>query len=411
LFDIDRTNCYLNRMTIIEQSYRMRIIYVRLGILAAGLFVVGTNAFVIAGVLPAIAASLHVSTSAVSYSITFYAIVVAIASPAISILLARLSRTRLMSAGLILIAIGTAVAALAPTLDLFNLGRIVAAFGGAALVPAATAAAPAIMPVERRGRALAIAGLGFTLATAIGSPLGTALASIGGWRLPLLVLAGLALILAAAVAIVVRDIPVGAATSVARRFALLKDSRVLLALVATLLLTAGFNIVYIFSSAVTHEATGGSGTLLAVLLLIYGVGGVLGTTLAGRVTDRLGARATATAALAIEALVLVVLPLVAHSFVPVAVCFAIWGVAAFGAVVPVQHRLVSIDSASAPIALSWYSTAMYIGIAVAPVAGAIALSGGADIVPIAGALTAALALVAFQLGYLGSSRKAVVQPA
>jgi predicted MFS family arabinose efflux permease len=386
-------------MTDLELSYSPRVVYGRLAILAAGLFVVGTNAFVIAGVLPEIATSLRVSPSAVSYSITVYAVIVALASPAISISARRMSRTHLMAGGLVLIAAGMAIASLAATLEVFTAGRILAALGGAALVPAATAAAPAIMAPSQRGRALAIAGLGFTLATAVGSPLGTALAAVGGWRLPLLVLAALALALAFAVWAGVRDIPIGAAVGAAARFSVLKNPRVLWALGSALLVTAGFNVVYIFSSAVARPSTGGSGALLAALLLFYGVGGVVGTTFAGRITDRAGSRLTATIALGAEVVVLLALPLVASSYAGSGLAFALWGVAAFGAVVPIQHRLVSIDPAKSGIALSWYSTAMYVGIALAPVLGSLALSDGAAMVPLAGAAASALALAAFQLGY------------
>jgi hypothetical protein len=44
---------------------------------------------------------------------------------------------------------------------------------------------------------------------------------------------------------------------------------------------------------------------------------------------------------------------------------------------------------------------MYLGIALAPVAGAAALGVGASAVPLIGAVTALLALVAFQVGYAG----------
>jgi MFS transporter, DHA1 family, inner membrane transport protein len=386
-------------MTDIEQSYVPRGVYGRLAVLAAGLFVVGTNAFVIAGVLPLIAASLGVTPAAVSYSITFYAIVVAIASPVVSIVFGRLSRTRLMAGGLALIAIGTGIAALAGSIEVFTAGRVVAALGGAALVPAATAAAPSLMPASQRGRALAIAGVGFTLASAAGSPLGTALAAIGGWRLSIGVLAVLAAVLAVVVALVVRDVPIGAIAGVRHRLAPLADHRMVLALVATLLLLSGFNMVYIFSSAVTHGATAGSGSVLAILLLLCGIGGVIGTAIGGRVVDRFGGRATFVAALALEVVVYVVLAVAGGSLVATAAAFVVWGIAGFAAVVAVQDRLVGINPATAGIALSWYSTAMYLGIALAPVAGAAALGVSASVVPLVGAVTALLALIAFAVSY------------
>jgi predicted MFS family arabinose efflux permease len=280
----------------------------------------------------------------------------------------------------------------------FLLGRVVAGLGGAALVPAATAAAPTVLPSEHRGRALAIAGLGFTLAVAVGSPLGTALASFGGWRLSLGVLAGLALVLALAVALVVRGIPEPPRISVAARFAPLADPRVVLLLVAMVLATASFNVVYIYSSAVTALATGGSGVRLAILLLVYGAAGVVGTTLAGRLTDRRGSTPVAVGALAVQAVVLALLALVAASFVLDVPVFALWGIAAFAVVVPVQHRLVGIDPAVAGIVLSWYSTAMYVGIGIAPVVGGAALGLGASAVPLAGATIALVGLVVYLIG-------------
>ena len=260
---------------------------VRLALLAGGLFVVGTNAFVIAGVLPAIAGDLGASQTAVASSITWYAAVVAVASPLVPVAAPpRAARRVLIAVGLLLVAAGTVVAALAPGLPVFVGGRVLAALGGAALVPTATAAAPTCCRPSDAAPALAATGLGFTLASAVGSPAGTALAAVVGWRATMLGLAGLALVLAVGGRPVARaPIPAGAATSLAPRLGVLRDRRVLLVLAAAALVTTGFNVVYIFSAELTRSATGGDGRLLALLLLLYGIGGIVGTG-AGRTGDR-----------------------------------------------------------------------------------------------------------------------------
>jgi MFS transporter, DHA1 family, inner membrane transport protein len=385
-------------MTTVEQSYPHRL-YPRLAILAVGLFITGTNGFLIAGLLPSIAKSLHVHASDVSYSITYYAVVVAVASPLVSILLPRVSRTTLMSLGLVLILVGTVIAAGAPTLPIFTLGRVVAALGGAALVPPATATAAILASPERRGRAIAFVAVGFTAAVAFGAPLGTAIAGIGGWRLPLFALAGLAGLTAVALAIFVRSIPLGTPVSARRRFGILRDPRILLVLITTLLAVGGFNIVYIFSSAVTADATGGSTSLLAFLLLVFGVAGIGGNSAAGPLTDRFGNRAVAIAVFVLLVGSLVAIAFVSHSLVAIAIVFAVWGVSANAVSLPVQHRLVEVDPETAGVSLSWFSTALYAGIAIAPPLGALALGlGGSDLVPIFGAAAAALALAAFLVG-------------
>jgi MFS transporter, DHA1 family, inner membrane transport protein len=386
-------------VTIIEQSKSTRSTGLKLGILAAGLFVVATNAFVIAGVLPAIAASLHTTTAAVSYSITWYSVVVAVGSPALSTLLARMPRATLMASGLALIAAGTFLAAAAGGIGVFTLGRVVAALGGAALVPTATAAAPTLVAPERRGRALAATGLGFSLASAIGAPFGTFLAGLGGWRLALAVIAALAAVVAVAVAVATRGIPLGRPVSLGARFSVLAHRGILLGLLTTLLMVIAFNIVYIFSTDVAAPATGGNGTALAVLLLVYGGFGIVGNWLGGRLADSIGTRLTALVALALEAGAFLALIALRGSLAATAVLFAIWGVGAYAAIVPVQARLASLDPERAGISLSWYSTAMYVGIALAPVLGAATLTAGVPITLLVAAAAALLGLAAFELGH------------
>lgn len=396
-------------MTLIERSYSLRGAYLRIALIAAALFVVGTNAFVIAGVLPQIAAGLGATASSVSYSISWYAIVVAVLAPVISVLFARASRAALMGVGMALIAAGIALSAIAGDLALFTAGRVLAAFGGAALTPAAMAVAPTLVPPEQRGRALGVVGFGFILATAIGSPLGTALADLGGWRLALGTLAGLAAALAVAVALLTRGVPTGVVPGLAARFAVLRDVRIGLALMTALLFTAAFNMVYIFSSAVTQGATGGNGTALATLLLVFGVAGVVGNWLGGSLTDRVGARLTAIVSLAVVTVSLAALFAVEGSYLGTAVLFGVWGLATAAALVPIQHRLVDVDPAVAGVSLSWYSTAMYIGIALAPVVGASLLPYGAVWLDLAAALAAAAALTVFALGYTVRTRVAAVR--
>jgi MFS transporter, DHA1 family, inner membrane transport protein len=54
--------------------------------------------------------------------------------------------------------------------------------------------------------------------------------------------------------------------------------------------------------------------------------------------------------------------------------------------------------------MSWYTSAMYFGIAIAPLLGAAASTIGVQIIPIAAAIVTALALLVFQVGYLREKR-------
>lgn len=372
---------------------------VRLCLLALGLFVVATNAFVIAGVLPQIAETLGVGPGTIGYSISVYAIVVAVASPLVSVTCGRIRPERVMAAGLVLIAAGTFLAAAADTFTVFTAGRVVAALGGAALVPSAIAAAPAMVESAQRGRAIALVGMGFTLAMAIGSPIGTALADIGGWRLPLSVLAGLAALLVPTLLLVVREVPRSPAVDLRARAVVLRDPRIVFAIAASLLMTLAFNMVYIFSAVITHDATGGDHKRLAILLLAYGVAGVIGNIVGGRLADRIGSRRTLQIVLAAQTVAFVSLIFAHGSLVATALVFALSGVAGFAASVAIQYRLALIDSRYANIALAWYSTAMYVGISIAPLIGAAALPYGPPVLLIAAAVSILVAVVASEISH------------
>lgn len=345
----------------------------RLATLASALFVVGTNAFVIAGVLPDIAAAFDVTTTTVGYSITAYAILVAVFAPIFSMVLAHVRPELVMAAGMLVFAAGTGLSVLAPEFVGFFLSRALAGLGGAALVPLATATAPRLARPGRQGQAIAVVGLGFTLAVALGAPLGTALSEVSGWRWAIGLLAVIGAALGVGILFLLRGVPTNPKVTLRERVGVLLDARAVLAIAAILLMILAFNLIYIFASTVTHGVTGGDGTLLAILLLVFGLAGAAGTMLGGWLTDARSNLFTLRLLLIVEAAALALLLLSAHSLIGTAMIFALWGVSCFGATVAVQHRLASIRPSHSGILLSWYSTGMYVGISLAPVIGAAAL--------------------------------------
>jgi DHA1 family inner membrane transport protein len=391
-------------MSTTDEPPLARATYLKLALLSAGLFLTGTNAFVIAGLLPTLAEAFDTTRATVGYSITVYALVIAIAAPAASILLGHISRTTLIVSGLILMAIGILITAMAPTIEVFIVGRAIGALGGAVLVPTSTASGPALLPPKRVATAIAVVTLGFSLATAIGAPAGTALAAAYGWRAPLFIIAALAVLLAVTVALIVRHIPIPPVASIRQRLRPLRDNRVSLGLVSTVLLILGFNIVYLFSASVTEESTGGSGGLLALLLLAFGIGSVVGNVIAGPITDRFSARKTFTVLVIMQIVILALITLIGGTFWVEIILFALWGATALGATIPIQHRLATIDRATTGLTLSWFTSAQYLGIAIAPVVATTAAGlAGASLIPIAGAVVLAVCIVTFRLGFARKS--------
>jgi DHA1 family purine base/nucleoside efflux pump-like MFS transporter len=365
-------------------------------LLTTALFLVGTNAFVIAGVLPDVARAVDVSIVWVGYALTVYAVVVAVISPPMSKFLGSVPRVAIMTGGMLVIAAGTLITALGPTFAWFVAGRIVAAIGAAALVPTAFAVTPTLVPKDRQGRAMAFAGLGFAVALAVGSPIGTALASVSGWRATLAVLAGCAAVVALFMPRVLSAAESARVAAPVPTVRSLASAELVLLLVVRLLMTAAFQMVYVYSAFVVHDFTNGDGTKLAILMSAYGFGGVFGGIAGGWLSDIRGTGRTGIGALL--GLVVVLAALAgSRELLTAAAAFLAWGFTVSMAGVPQQHRLIELQPDNASASLAWNATAMYIGLAIAPVVGGALVPHGPGAVVLGGACTAAIALACFAI--------------
>jgi EmrB/QacA subfamily drug resistance transporter len=111
----------------------------------------------------------------------------------------RLGHSRMLMAGQVLVAAGALLGFLSPSVAALTGARVLMAAGGAVLVPATVALLRHELPPERRGRAFGAFGAVMSLAAAVGPLVGGELVSQLGWRsvfvvnLPVLVVsAGLA---------------------------------------------------------------------------------------------------------------------------------------------------------------------------------------------------------------------------
>lgn len=94
----------------------------------------------------------------------------------------RLGHWRVFAVGQVVIALGAVLGYLAPTLELLSASRILIAGGGALVVPATVALMRLELPPDRRGRAFGTFGAVMALAAALGPILGGVLVDAFGWE-------------------------------------------------------------------------------------------------------------------------------------------------------------------------------------------------------------------------------------
>ncbi|MER6008140.1 MFS transporter [Nonomuraea angiospora] len=334
----------------------------RLYPLAAGNFAIGTGMFVTAGLLPPISKELGISSSAAGQLMTVFALAYAVLSPVLAALTARLSRRTLLLVALGVFVLGNVLTALAPTYPLVMATRVVAAAGAAMFTPTASGVANALTEPERRGRALALVMGGMTVANAIGVPLGTWLGSVSGWRSTLWMVAGLGVIGFAWVATVVPVVRIPTSGRLRERLAPLGDRQVLAVLVTQLLLFAAAFTAYTYIGSLIDLP-------LPAVLWAWGIGGIVGNQLGGRFTDLYGPRRMVLLALGASTLFLALIP-VANLALPVALVWAfLWGALGWLVAPAQQFRTVSVVPGNVPIGLGLLSSAQYVGLFLAGLAG------------------------------------------
>ena len=195
--------------------------------LVLGAFAIGAETFLVSGVLPQIAADLHVTAAAAGSLVTIFALAYAFGSPLIAVATAGVERKRLLIVAIAAFALANLVAAVAPNFFSLAAARALLALAAGTFMPAAVAFATALFSAERRGRAIALIYGGMTLATVVGVPAGTYLASFAGWRAPFFGVAVLAALAAIGVATALPRLPSARAAGFAERLAVMRRPDVL----------------------------------------------------------------------------------------------------------------------------------------------------------------------------------------
>jgi predicted MFS family arabinose efflux permease len=345
-------------------------------VLAVGTFAVGTSGYVVAGLLPALTAELHVSTSAAAQLVTAFAIAYAIGSPLFAAATGRWERRRLLVAALVVTALGNALAAVAPNYALLFAARALTAVGAAVFTPAASAVAAELTAPERRGRAVALVFGGLTIATIFGVPLGSLISEHVGYRAVFALVAVFSLAGAAAVRLMLPKVPAPEPVPFRERFTVAKDPRVLVVLFTTVVACLAAFSVYTFVAPVLAATAGLHGTMLSVLLFCYGVGGAVGNVLGGRAADRWGSRLPLLLIMGGVIVVLALLPLAATSVLGAAIVLFLWGFCTWSFNPPVQHRLIELAPRTSGLLLSLNASAIYLGVGLSGVVGGVVLTNG-----------------------------------
>lgn len=320
-------------------------------VLAAGTFLRGTTEFVIAGLLPEMAADLNVSVSHAGLLITAFTVGMIVGGPTMAMATLRLPQRHTLIGplavfGLTLVfALGHAVAVLSTSFAVVLSARVVTAlatgaFWAVGFVIAATTAGPA-----RSTRAVGVMMGGLTLANVVGVPIGSFVGRYTGWR-------------PRSPGCPVRR-PVHPPHRVAGRGLHAcrgpgpSQGRLWLALGAAVLIMGGVLATYTYITPLLTDRASIPADAVPLMLIAFGIGALGGTAIGDH-------RPVVTTITASAATCLILLALIPASNSPVAPVVLVFGMALAGFTVnPVVTSLAVRFAGDAPTLTSALTTSGY----------------------------------------------------
>ena len=151
-------------------------------VLVAAVFVSVLNSSMVNVTVPVIGQEFGASAGQVGWVITGYLLVYAVGIPLYGRVSDLFSLRSTFTLGLVVFALGSLVCALAPSLLVLVLGRILQAAGGAAVPALANASVAKLLPPGDRGGALGLIVSSVGIGAAVGPVVGGALTGLAGWQ-------------------------------------------------------------------------------------------------------------------------------------------------------------------------------------------------------------------------------------
>jgi predicted MFS family arabinose efflux permease len=343
--------------------------------LLAGNFAIGCGVMVVPGSLNDLSASLAVSPAVAGQLITAAAVVMGAGAPLLAAVLGGWDRRRLLTLALVWYTLGHLACLLMPNLAALLPVRGFSVLAAAVFTPQAAAAIGVLAPPEQRGRAMTSIFLGWSLASVLGLPIASVIAETAGWRWSF----ALCALLAAASALWVwRTVPDGVRPPPLslRSWGGVLTSPLLMGMVAvTALSAAGQFTLFSYFAPYARQQLGASPQAVGLLLMAFGVSGVLGNILLTRRVDRLGPARCVNIGLACMTTALLLWPF-AGSVAAMAGVMLVWGLGTFSSNSAQQARLAQAAPAWASALLALNTSAIYVGQAIGAGGGGVLLASG-----------------------------------
>lgn len=254
--------------------------------LGLGIFTLVASEFLPASLLTPIAADLGITEGTAGQLVTATSIIGIIGGPLVVSGLPRLDRKWVMT-GLTTLAIASNVlVALAPAFGLMLAARLLLGVALSGFWAMSLAVTARLVPTDRLGRAMTVVNTGVSLATIAAVPAGAYFGELLGWRAVFLLAAAAGIVTLAAQLATLPSVPPSGAPGFRALVQTARTPVVALGVLAIVLVAGGHFMGFTYLRPAFQTVDGLTPTMLALLLMVYGVASFAGNLAAGPLADR-----------------------------------------------------------------------------------------------------------------------------
>ena len=254
----------------------------------AVMFLIGSDTFVVAPLLPSLAKAFDVSTTQSGWLVSVYAIGYALTGLVSGPISDRGNRRIILTLGMVVFALATAACAVSPGFWTMFIFRFITGGAAAIAAPQVWAMIPTLVGPDQKSvlRVMGYTTAGLSIAQVVGVPLGSLLAIID-WRIVFPIIGVCSLGLTVTLWYQIPDIRPTAAAKKVPYLTLLHAPQAITRFLSYLVYTLAFFTVFTYAPTWLEDGLGTSKVTVALIVLAGGIGNTIGSLFGVRLTGRM----------------------------------------------------------------------------------------------------------------------------
>lgn len=341
--------------------------------LAIGMFAVGCNTFMIAGLLPQIGQTIGQPVAVAGQGMSIFSLSYLLSAPFFSVIFANKPAKKIIQLALLVFILGNLATIFSHNLALFLIGRAITGIGAGIFTPLCISIAVCLVDAAAKGRVLSFVWSANSAGVVFGVPLGLYLSSLINWQCSFVYLIGLAFIALIGFSLQKADIRLPESPPLSERFQLMTDLKTL-SVIGISCFTAMASLgLYSYVSLIQS----GSPNSLSMILFSWGLGGFIGSSLIGTFIDKTrNPRLVMAVILFGLTFTLLAIPFTKDLPFVGLIPFFMWGAFGWSIPNPQQQILFELHKNQGAILAAINSSALGLGAALGTLGGGLMISSG-----------------------------------